>query len=114
RNVEERFDDYGSDYVQMCEKVAHSIGKKPAGDGPIPLVLHEAQQSAPVTPDLIEENFPKYDGKPAPKPRMLIEGFLMGGVNFFGSHSGVGKTWIGLAVTKALVTGEALFGVFPV
>ncbi len=45
---------------------------------------------------------------------MLIENFLPKGANFFGSLSGVGKTWLGLSVTKALTTGSPLFGVFPV
>ena len=42
------------------------------------------QQPATVTQDLIDINFPRYDGKPSPRPRMLIDGFLMGGANFFG------------------------------
>jgi len=62
RNVEERFDEYGSDYVQMCAKVAHSIGKKPAGISSIPLTsngkteaeIRQQQSNVPV----IEESVP--------------------------------------------------------
>jgi hypothetical protein len=38
RYVEEKFDNYGSDYREMVRKVARSISKKPAGD-PTPTVL---------------------------------------------------------------------------
>ena len=63
RNVEERFDDYGSDYVQMCEKVAHSIGKKPAGTSSIPLtsdgkteaeITQQGAQSAAQQPKIFD------------------------------------------------------------
>lgn len=37
---EKRCEDYGSDYKEMCEKIAHSIGRKPAGDGSIPMIYH--------------------------------------------------------------------------
>lgn len=82
----------------------------------------KAQESSPqaqdiglgITQELIDANFPAYDGKPPKMPRTLIDGFLMGGVNFFGSLSGVGKSWVALAVAKALTTGEPLFGVYPV
>lgn len=119
---EKRCENYGNDYREMCQKIAHSICKKPVGDGSIQLTsdgktaeeIVAQSQTVPVTQDLIDANFPRYDGKPSTKPRMLIDGFLMGGANFFGSLSGIGKSWIALAVAKALVTGEPLFGVFPV
>jgi hypothetical protein len=54
---EKRCEDYGSDYKEMCEKIAHSIGRKPAGDGSIPLIYHgptvaqgQAQQAASSEP----------------------------------------------------------------
>ena len=46
--------------------------------------------------------------------RVFIKGILEEGLTFFGAHSGVGKTWIGLSIAHALTTGEPLFGSFPV
>jgi len=67
-----------------------------------------------ITQEMIDKNFPAYDGKAPEQPRMLIDNFLMGGVNFFGSLSGVGKSWVALAVAKALTTKEPLFGFYPI
>ena len=75
---------------------------------------HTVAPTSEITQEMIDANFPAYDGKPPKMPRMLIDGFLMGGVNFFGSLSGVGKSWVALAVAKALTSGEPLFGVYPV
>lgn len=50
---EKRCEDYGSDYREMCEKIAHSIGKKPAGDGSIPLV-HKNVPSGLVASDIAQ------------------------------------------------------------
>lgn len=50
-----------------------------------------------------------------PKPgRIFIKGFLEEGITAIGSLSGVGKTWIGLSISHALISGEPLFGRFPV
>jgi hypothetical protein len=46
--------------------------------------------------------------------RALIKGILEEGNTWFGSLSGVGKTWIGLSIAHALLSGEKLFGFFPV
>jgi RecA-family ATPase len=46
--------------------------------------------------------------------RVLIEGILEEGITAFGSFSGVGKTWIGLSIARALITGKPLFGRFKV
>ena len=44
---EQRCTGYGSDYKEMCHKIAHSIGKKPVGQaGPIP-VLGSARNAEP-------------------------------------------------------------------
>lgn len=45
---------------------------------------------------------------------VFIKGFLEEGITAIGSLSGVGKTWIGLSISHALITGEPLFGCFPV
>jgi len=46
--------------------------------------------------------------------KVFIKGILEEGITFFGAHSGVGKTWIGLSIAHALLSQQALFGVFPV
>jgi hypothetical protein len=46
--------------------------------------------------------------------RAFIKGILEEGVTFFGALSGTGKTWIGLSIAHALLSGESLFGVYPV
>ncbi len=46
--------------------------------------------------------------------RVLIKGILEEGICFFGALSGTGKTWIGLSIAHALISGQPLFGVFPV
>jgi hypothetical protein len=74
----------------------------------------EAAEANKITPEMLEKEFPSYDGQEAKDLPMLIEDFMPEGVTFFGSLPGTGKTWCGLSVTKALTTGEALWNVFPV
>lgn len=46
--------------------------------------------------------------------RVFIEGILGEGITFFGGLSDSGKTWIGLSIAHALLSGEPLFGIYPV
>jgi hypothetical protein len=46
--------------------------------------------------------------------RAFIKGILEEGITFFGALSGTGKTWIGLSIAHALLSGEPLFGIYPV
>jgi hypothetical protein len=107
--------------------IAKSIGKYPVPsnepiylDGKIPgaaqqkVKSRQAAESVEITDEMLDREFPAYDGKDVGPIPMLIENFLPKGANFFGSLSGVGKTWLGLSVAKALTSGEPLFGVFPV
>ncbi len=41
---EKRCENFGSDYREMCQKIAHSICKHPAGDSSIPMVYHGPTQ----------------------------------------------------------------------
>jgi hypothetical protein len=51
----------------------------------------------------------------APEPSFLIDSLLQDvGVTFLGALPGHGKTWVLLSITKALLTGESLFGHFKV
>jgi len=71
-------------------------------------------QPAEITPELLDKEFPAYDGTEPEELPMLIQGFMPKGVGFFGSLSGTGKTWVGLSVAKALTSGMPLWGMFPV
>jgi AAA domain len=70
-----------------------------------------AAMQGEIAQEIIDRNFPAFDGKAPAKVRMLIEGFLRGGTNFFGALSGAGKTWLALTAAKALTTGEPMFGI---
>jgi hypothetical protein len=80
------------------------------------LLLTQGLDSTPaeITPQLLDKEFPSFDGTEPDGLPMLIEGFIPKGVGFFGSLSGTGKTWVGLSVAKALSSGTPLWGVFPV
>ena len=45
---------------------------------------------------------------------VFIDKILSEGVTGIGSHSGVGKTWVGLSIAHALLSGQPLFGKFAV
>jgi hypothetical protein len=51
---------------------------------------------------------------PEGDPEWIVEGFMQEGIAFFGSLAGVAKTWLSLALCKALTTGEPFLDVFPV
>jgi hypothetical protein len=46
--------------------------------------------------------------------KQLVKGFLPEGVTFLGSLSGVGKTWIGTSLSRALVFAKPFLGVYEV
>ena len=46
--------------------------------------------------------------------RMLVEGFLPEGISMLGGLSGIGKTWFGLSLAKALTTATPFLGRFEV
>lgn len=48
------------------------------------------------------------------EPRQLVKQILPEGITFFGSLSGVCKTWFAMALAKALVTGDKFLEVFDV
>jgi hypothetical protein len=80
------------------------------------LLLTQGQDNSPtaITPELLAREFPAYDGTEPEELPMLIQGFMPKGVGFFGSLSGIGKTWCGLSIAKALTNGQPLWGIFPV
>ena len=79
------------------------------------LELNQTAKGIPLNyAEVLDKEFPAYDGTEPDGLPMLIEGFMPKGVGFFGSLSGTGKTWVGLSVAKALTSGMPLWGVFPV
>lgn len=46
--------------------------------------------------------------------KLYIDGILPEGITAIGSLSAVGKTWVALAMSRALTTGTQFLGVFPV
>jgi 5S rRNA maturation endonuclease (ribonuclease M5) len=46
--------------------------------------------------------------------KQLVKGFLPEGVTFLGSLSGVGKTWIGVSLARALVFAKSFLGLYDV
>jgi hypothetical protein len=52
---EQRCEGYGSDYREMCQKIAHSIGKKPVSESPPPVKIGGKIAGAPLTPSLAEQ-----------------------------------------------------------
>jgi len=68
----------------------------------------------PITPELLATEFPTFDGQAPDTLPALIEDFLPEGVTFFGAPSGTVKTWVGLSISKALITGGKLWNTFVV
>jgi hypothetical protein len=119
---EKRCEGYGSDYDQMCKKIAHSICKHPAGTSDGGILFNgkksgESQSSpAPATVDVStwRDYFKTIAELESGGVRMLIDGFLPEGTDFIGALSGHGKTWVALSIVKALTTGKPFLGSFNV
>lgn len=96
------------------KRVAHSMANYDGQDKTILMSSLGDSTPAQITPEMLDKEFPAYDGTEPDELPMLIQGFMPKGVGFFGSLSGTGKTWCGLSVAKALTSGMPLWGVFPV
>jgi len=112
-SCEKRCVGYGSDYQDMCKKIAHSICKHPVGDFDR-LVLGTKPAEAVAAPPNWRDYFKTISELESGGVRMLIDGFLPEGTDFFGALSGHGKTWFALSIVKALTTGDPFLGNFPV
>ena len=110
----------GKSLEEICEEsgfnalVAESLQKTAEETARAAAAVNVVAATAEITDEVLDAEFPAYDGIDVGPIPTLIEGFLPKGANFFGSLSGVGKTWLGLSVARALTSGDALFGVFPV
>ncbi len=99
---------------KKIQQVARSMGNYDSRDGTILMSSQGDSTPVQITPEMLDKEFPAYDGTEPDGLPMLIEGYMPKGVGFFGSLSGTGKTWVGLSVAKALTSGMPLWGVFPV
>ena len=103
--------------VRLKELVAlHApeIGRKPEPKIPT------ASNQKPATSKLTDLEWEHPDWRVAFKSvnqlqsggiRMLIKNFLPEGTNLITGYAGDGKSWLGLSITKALTTGQPLFGI---
>jgi hypothetical protein len=119
---EKRCENYGTDYREMCEKIAHSIGKKPVGQESAVLIsgklagAFESQKQAGtdeiqplITVDgdaFIQENI-----KPRKALIRLIDRkspiFTEQSINQIFAWRGLGKTCLGFGLTKAFATASS-------
>ena len=110
--VEKRCENYGSDYLQMCEKHADGVMKfEPNQSNELALTqtASTSTQQAVATIDASDwrVHFKSVGELEAGEPRMLIHNFLPEGTVFIGALAGEGKTLLGLSIAKALTTGKS-------
>jgi AAA domain/RepB DNA-primase from phage plasmid len=99
---------------KKIKQVARSMANYDGQDKTILMSSQGDSTPAQITPEMLDKEFPAYDGTEPDGLPMLIEGVMPKGVGFFGSLSGTGKTWCGLSIAKALTSGQPLWSVFPV
>jgi hypothetical protein len=100
---EKRCVGYGSDYRQMCAKIAKSIGKKPVE------LVGQLQFDQPE--QTWRSQFRNLSEMEQGDIEMVIDGVLQEGTCFIGANPGNGKTLVALAIAKAICLGEPLFGI---
>jgi hypothetical protein len=121
---EKRCEGYGEDYVEMCEKIAHSICKKPAGkDETVFFGDRPAGSTAAVSPAPANEEvqplvsvdgdmFMKEDIPPRKTLLRLKDSknpiFTKQSINQIFAWRGLGKTCLGFGLTAAFATGGSL------
>lgn len=110
-----RCENYGSDYVDMCEKKAKSACRYPVGQASPMLTFDGGQVSvAPAPQGSPEDKFVSVGELEQGEVQMLIDGFLPEGTIFIGGLPGEGKTFFALSIARALTTGKPFLGTFPV
>jgi hypothetical protein len=107
---EERCVGYGSDYRQMCHKIANSIGKKPVGVASLIPVLGGGGNQTATDVSNWRSAFRNLSEMEEGEIVMVIDGVLQEGTCFIGANPGHGKTLVALAFAKAICLGEPLFG----
>jgi hypothetical protein len=112
---ERRCENYGSDYREMCKKIAKSIGKKPVGQASPMLLIGgvppgTAQTQQPPQVSNWRNEFRTIGQMEQGDIEMLIDGFLPEGTTFLGALPAHGKTLVALSIVRALTTQRPLFG----
>ena len=111
---EHRCEGYGTDYRQMCKKIAHSIAQKPVGQAAQPVIMGGVtlgQAQPTVEPSNWRSLFRNLSEMEQGDIVMIIDGVLQEGTCFLGANPGNGKTLVALAIAKAITLGEPLFGI---
>jgi hypothetical protein len=114
-----RCENYGSDYVDMCEKKAASACKYPVGQAAPSVLLggkpvgQPAQNPTEALPLDWRSQFRNLSEMEQGDIVMIIDGVLQEGTCFIGADPGHGKTLVALAFAKAITLGEPLFEVVP-
>ena len=123
RFCEQRCQDFGSDFVLMCKKIAKSVCRYPAGD-PTPTVLvgSFAQPAQPEAPSVEEpiasfivNSGDEFLKRQIPPRKAFLELATTGepvifeqSINQTFAWRGSGKTCFGLGLVRALATGAEL------
>jgi Bifunctional DNA primase/polymerase, N-terminal/AAA domain len=112
---EKRCENYGGDYLEMCQHLASEMAKKPYTNTEV-YVGSSRQQQQPEQQEASPENFGdffrSFDQLEDGDVRMLINGFLPEGVNLIGGLAGQGKTLFALSLVKSLTSGKPFLGKF--
>jgi AAA domain/Bifunctional DNA primase/polymerase, N-terminal len=108
---EQRCVGYGSDYKEMCRKIAHSVGKYPVGQASLVPVFGGGIETAKTDVSNWRSEFRNLSQMEQGPITMVIDGVLQEGTCFLGATAGHGKTLVALAIAKAITLGENLFGI---
>jgi RecA-family ATPase len=98
----------GNDWREMCASIAKNVVRSYAAktSASQPAKTADSRSWREVLRNVTE----LAQGQPG----WIVEDFLIEGVTFIGSLAGVGKTWLALALAKAIVNGTKFLGNFNV
>jgi len=111
---EKRCENYGADYLEMCQHLASEMAKKPYTNTEAYVGSSRQQQSQRqvVNTENFRDYFRSFDELEEGDVRMLINGFLPEGVNLIGGLAGQGKTLFALSLVKSLTSGQPFLDKF--
>jgi hypothetical protein len=106
---------HSPDAMDTAINLVEKLGAKEAGEFLTRGIKKVTEEKAAVAES---ENYLDYFKSVGQLPdggvRFLIEGLFPEGTTFVGALPGAGKTWFGLSIAKALVTGKKFLGRFNV
>jgi hypothetical protein len=110
-----RCENYGSDFIDMCERKAKQASKYLVGQANAWLLDGKPILSTPKATDGTSANWRSQFRNLSEMEQgdivMIVDGVLQEGTCFLGANPGHGKTLVALAIAKAICTGEPLFGI---